>query len=58
MTHTITMKFRHAYIIVRVLGGWQWDTPQSRFFAELTDIDGVMGHYVPIGFGDFSIFTP
>jgi hypothetical protein len=48
MAPTITMKFRHAYNIVRVLGGLPWDTPRSWWSAESTDIGGVTGHYVLI----------
>jgi hypothetical protein len=48
MALNITMKFRHAYNIVRVLGGCPWDTPRSWWFAESTDIGGVRGHYVLI----------
>jgi hypothetical protein len=48
MALTITMKFRHAYNIVRVLGGCPRDTPRSWWFAKWTDIGGVVGHYVHI----------
>jgi hypothetical protein len=48
MAPTITMKFRHAYNIVWVLGGCPQDTPRSWWFTESTDIGGVTGHYVPV----------
>jgi hypothetical protein len=47
MALTITMKFQHAYNIAWLLGGCPRDTPRSLWFAELTDIGGVTGHYVP-----------
>jgi hypothetical protein len=51
MALTTTMKVRHAYNIVRVLGGWPWDTPWSLWSAEWTDIGRVAGHYVLIWTG-------
>jgi hypothetical protein len=43
---TITIKVRHAYNFVMVLGGWPCDTLRSWWSAEWTDIGGVTGHYV------------
>jgi hypothetical protein len=45
---TITIKVRHAYSIVVVLGGWAWDNHRSWWFAESTHIGLVSGPYVPI----------
>jgi hypothetical protein len=58
MALATTMKFRHAYNIVRVLDGCPRATPRSWWLAEWTDIGGVTGHYVLILDLVISAFAP